>query len=180
MYINFKQLAKYNLDMTDLGALLAIKQKDWEIFAERVFQSHQDNIIQKLLDSKLIQPLKSKSGYQLSNLGKSALKSLEIANLDDSHKEQFQKLVEAYQAVGQEAKLGNLKKGLQYFVDFMSQSDVEFDVILNVVEDYLQENLREPMYLRKLETLIFKPSNVYSTKFKLEESKLYQLIKAKQ
>ena len=178
MYINFPLLKSKGLDITHLGALIAIKQKDWELFSEQLFQSHKDNIIDLLLAQGYIQPLKSKSGVSISKSGTALLKSLEIAGLNEEHKEQYVKFVEAYTAAGlPKEKLGNTKRGLEYYVAFVSETNYSFEEIYSTIESYIEENSREPVYVRKLSELFFKAQNPYATRFTLSDSKLYGLVR---
>ena len=178
MYINFNLLFEKKLTLQHLGALIAIKQKDWELFSEQLFQSHKDNIIDLLLTQGYIQTLKSKSGVSISKSGTALLKSLEIAGLNEEHKDQYAKFVEAYTAAGlPKEKLGNTKRGLEYYVAFVSETNYSFEEIYSTIESYIEENSREPVYVRKLSDLLCKQDNVYSTRFDLSKSKLYNLIK---
>lgn len=178
MYINFPLLVKSDLDMIALGTLLAIKQKDFDFYCEILNNNQQDNSWQKLLNLGYIEPLKSKSGYKVSKSGENLIKGLEIANLEEIHKEQYKTFVDSYLSLGlSKDKLGNTKRGLTYYIAFLAESGFSYEDILATIEDYLDSNSREPIYIRKLSDLFCKQDNVYSTKFDLSKSKLYSLCK---
>jgi hypothetical protein len=182
MYINFSLLKSKGLNIRHLGILLAIKQKEFDLYKELFapvdtpFWFAEE--IDKLLDLSYIQTLKSKSGVSISKSGTALLKSLEIAGLNEEHKDQYAKFVEAYTAAGlPKEKLGNTKRGLEYYVAFVSETNYSFEEIYSTIESYIEENSREPVYVRKLSDLLCKQDNVYSTRFDLSKSKLYNLIK---
>lgn len=177
MYINFPLLAESKLNMDDLGFLLAIKQKDIDKYCE-LYCLHKDSIINLYLQKQLIEPLKKKNEYRLSKSTENLLKSLEIASLEEIHKVQYKTFVDCYLSLGlSKDKLGNTKRGLTYYIAFLAESGFSYEDILATIEDYLESNSREPIYIRKLSDLFCKQDNVYSTKFDLSKSKLYSLCK---
>jgi hypothetical protein len=176
MYINFEYLNKqweyYEFGYIDYLLLVAVAQKEVETFR------YEDEVLGERLNFLVvkgyIEPLKSKSGYKVSSKGNNVLRDSQIAEITDRAKQVYISLIKTYEAFNREGKVGNKKRGLRYFANFMSETDFEHDDIILAVEEWLRETPEQ--FVNKLDLLVFKPQNVYTTKFKLEESKLYTLV----
>jgi len=177
MYINYKQLHTQGLDIKDLGLLIAIKQKDLELYKELFSFIPIENSILVLSKRGFIEPLKSGKGFKPTKAATAFLRTLSIVDLTDEFKGHYVALKQLYLANGYNDKLGSDKKGLQYYCSFIAETGYAPEKVYKVVEDYLESNSREPKYIRSLQNLIFKADNVFSVKFSLDSSKLYSLCK---
>ena len=173
MYINFEVLKKHGLSPNDLITLLAIKQKeDEELICSLNPSSDEDGEL-VLVKEGFIEKMK-KVGFKVTKKATTLLRDIEIAEVTDSSKEGYASLIKLYESVGRKDKVGNKKRGLRYFSTFLATTDFPSDKIYEAVNEYLNDN--EHQYTRKLDELVYKPSNVYATKFKLEDSKLYTIV----
>lgn len=100
------------------------------------------------------------------------LKDCQIAGISDESKGLAQDLIEMYENNGK--KVMNKKKVLELLSWFLSETNFSHKTIISVVENYLLTT--QPKYISELHNLIWKPENVFSTKWTLSNSKLYGLI----
>tara|TARA_S200002703_G_scaffold118613_1_gene104278 strand:+ start:812 stop:1354 length:543 start_codon:yes stop_codon:yes gene_type:complete len=174
MYINFEYLNKQEFDYTDFLILIAINQKDLSSFVHNCDESI-DETLEHLGEKGYIERFKSKEGYKLTQKGRKILREVEIADISEDVNELFVRLKDRYIANNRENKLGSQKKALKYLANFVAETNFSYDNIVDAVEEYLVDT--PDKFTSKLENLIFKPANIYSTKFKLEECKLHTLVK---
>lgn len=175
MYINFQILNKHGLSPNDLLTLIAIKQKESEELICSLNPSSDDEGQLTLVANGLIAPTK-KIGFKITKEGTAFLRDLGVAEVTEDGKELYADLIRLYHSYEFGSKVGSKTKGLKYFSQFLAQTNFTDDQIKNAVDLYLG-NVSDLKYVRPLDKLVFKPDNVYSTKFKLEESKLAELLK---
>lgn len=91
----------------------------------------------------------------------------------------LQTLKESYEKLGADKSyIKGGQKILKYISDFLYSRPTEYDetMIKAVIYAYTSQFESDLKYLRKMDTLIFKPQNVYSTKFNVESSPLHEFI----
>lgn len=88
-------------------------------------------------------------------------------------------LKSAYERIG--AEKTHIKGGdkiLGYISDFLHSRVTDYDerMVKAVIEAYVSQFEDDIKYLRRMDTLIFKPTNVYSTKFNVDSCPLHEFI----
>lgn len=91
----------------------------------------------------------------------------------------YDTLKTAYEKIG--AEKTHIKGGdkiLGYISDFLHSRPTDYDerMITAVIEAYTGQFENDLKYLRRMDNLIFKPSNVYSTKFNVDSCPLHEFI----
>lgn len=175
MYINFDYLSQKDISSDTLMVLLAVKQKETNHpFFDTVMVECQLTTLEEL---ELIETMKSKKGeYKLTKKGRALIRDLQIANVSPEAKSCVASMVESYKAFGLGDKIGSKPKSIAYVSQILSMG-YSCEDLLEAVEAYLESKKgQEREFIAYLEKLIFKPSNMYSTKFKPEESRLLQYI----
>jgi len=185
MYINFEVLKKSGLNLDELAALLAIRQKTTDAFHD--FKEHHlkddeevdflGEAVVTLLEKELVTPIKSGKGFKMLKKGTTLVRYLEIANLTSEIKEQYASLKLAYISAGLDKKLGKTSVGLKYYANFLGESGFTHDQAYRAVEEHIEERSSEPEFTKQLHNLICEPQNRFSTRFDLEDSKLYSICK---
>ena len=72
-----------------------------------------------------------------------------------------------------EKDIGNKKKTKMYIAEFRVHSGIEKNELAHLMSQFLNDEANM-LYNNKLEFALFKSSNLYQTKFNLDESRLWQ------
>lgn len=178
MYINFGYLNKLREEKEfgyiDYLLLIAINQKNLSEF-EDGSDFGKKHGISFLEENGYIEKYKTTDGYKVLPKGKTVLRRLALADSNEVADETFAKIVLTYKAYGYNNKLKAKAKGLRFFNQFMAETNYNPDDIVDAVEEYLDTT--ESTFVNNIDTLVFKPSNVYATRFNIEESKLNIIVK---
>jgi len=176
MYINTELLDKKGIEWrnNDLIVLQVINQKSNEVLDERCKDAL--NRVYKLGYLKFIKGTKGQTNYEkvrINPQGKEFLRQLEIPDITEASKHLTKRLIEIYENHNKE--YGNEKKISTLVAWFLAETGIPAKEVFKQVENYLLET--PPKYIMKLENLIHKKDHVYQTKWKMENSKLYELCK---
>ncbi len=184
MYFNTKLLKEKEMNLPQLAALQLFKQNGSEsedVSGDIAILMKKDVENLKIFaDAGLISHVKAKKNQtefhtvRLSDKGKELLDALTTPKIEDGDIKMCEYLCEKYIEGGEDRKVGNRKKVLQYCAEFrgltcMTHRQMYYLCILF---------LREYQYTKVLENIFFvRAKNIYG-KFKdnLEDSKLYQFF----
>lgn len=178
MYINFEIAKKRGLSPTDVVNLQLISQNK----TENLFSIINENISLSTLDKYqqlgyiTLVKAKNKSDsiqnrVRLSKSGHEILEDLQVPEINDDDLQLYNWLEKTYQKEGKE--LGNRKKTKLYIALFRVNSGIDRNKLALLCKTFMNDSSQFE-WSKKLEFLFFKPGNVFSVKFDLEQSKLYQ------
>jgi hypothetical protein len=108
---------------------------------------------------------------RLSTKGNDLLEDLQVPEINDDDLQLYNWLEKTYQKEGKE--LGNRKKTKLYIALFRVNSGIDRNKLALLCKAFMNDSSQFE-WSKKLEFLFFKPGNVFSVKFDLEQSKLYQ------
>lgn len=164
------------LSDSDFVTLLMVKDKAWNALYER-HGDCQNLMVRGWLDT--VKPKKGQSEvetYRLSKKAKAFLIDLEVPELTEERKQVARSLISLYQEHNLEEKIGNRRKVLRDVCWFMAETDAGELTIVTSVDDYLSATT-DKSYVKKLENLIHELPNAFATKYQIENSYLYTLIR---
>ena len=178
MYINFEIAKKRELSPTDVVNLQLIYQNK----TENLFEVINENIPLSTLDRYqnlgyiTLVKAKNKSDsiqnrVRLSTKGYELLEDLQVPEINDDDLQLYNWLEKTYQNEGKE--IGNRKKTKLYIALFRANSGIDRNKLALLCKAFMNDSSQFE-WSKKLEFLFFKPGNVFSVKFDLEQSKLYQ------
>jgi hypothetical protein len=108
---------------------------------------------------------------RLSSKGNDLLEDLQVPQINDDDLQLYEWLERTYQKEGKE--LGNRKKTKLYIALFRVNSGIDRNKLALLCKAFMNDSSQFE-WSKRLEFLFFKPGNVFSVKFDLEQSKLYQ------
>jgi len=178
MYINFNYLKSKDINPIEFVTLVCIRQMKWE--PERVDDLAlvlTDEIEEKFTERGYITKIKGKkkdlelSKFRLTSKGNKFLDNAQTPNITEETLKIFDWVKKVYLAEGKE--IGNQKKCKSYIAQFAKESGIVRNHLAHLIKSFLFSE-SEMEYSHKLEYLFFKGSSVFSTKFDLHQSRLYQ------
>jgi hypothetical protein len=180
-YFNFEQIKKNGLGLKDVVLLQFLFQNSFEDLSETLKKFKKE--LQKAEKKgfvKINKTPKSKSiyhRYRLSKKGSDLYKSIQLKDVEPEDISLCDYLSDLW--ISYDLKVGNKSKCVKYLAQFFAETGFSRRAVFNAVRDYYLEDMYRAdkmKYVPKLDNFIWKPSNVYSNKFKLEESRLYEYI----
>lgn len=175
MYVNFPLLASYNLTPEDVVVLQAISQNKIEDnsilineICVRLYFYEEQGLV------KYIKGTKKDSKFKLiriSDKGSKILDSLEIPEIEEEDLQIFEWLESIYKKEGKE--IGNTKKTKLNISLFKKNSGIVRNHLAYLCKSFISDE-KEIEYSQRLEYLFFKPSNVFTVRFDINSSRLYQ------
>lgn len=188
-------LEKESINPTILGALMFIKLNSsptefvTEVIRDKLFKFElPDNeegfaYPAKLLEERgLIKYIKSGKKdpwyrVRLSDKGEKILKEMNQKPLHESAQMMMDYITQEYKRVGAENLVRGGDKLLSRISDFLYYKEVYTErMIRAVVKAYVNQFEYDRTYMNNMETLIFKPTNVYATKWIPDDSPLCKFI----
>lgn len=178
MYINFQLAKTKGLTPTDVANLQLISQNKteslWEIITETVSLQTLDRY-QKLGYITLVKAKNKGDTIQnrvrLSPKGSELLEDLQVPEVNSEDLMLYDWLEATYKK--EDKEIGNRKKTKLYIALFRSHSGIDRNKLALLCKTFMNDSSQFE-WSKKLEFLFFKPGNVFSVKFDLEQSKLYQ------
>lgn len=169
MYINHKYLKNSDLEWQDVLILQLVKQGDGGILFKEQYELLLDEGYLTLIRGKKSDSENLK--LRLGDRGKEFLDNLEEAETLEEDSVVFEWLCDIYKKLGKE--IGSKKKTLSYIKDFRVKSGIDKNRLINLCSTFVgDENQME--YSNILQNVFFKPTNVYTTRFSLEDSRLWK------
>ena len=178
MYINFQLAKTKELTPTDVANLQLISQNKteslWEIITETISLQTLDRY-QKLGYISLVKAKNKGDTIQnrvrLSPKGSELLEDLQVPEVNSEDLMLYDWLEATYKK--EDKEIGNRKKTKLYIALFRSHSGIDRNKLALLCKTFMNDSSQFE-WSKKLEFLFFKPGNVFSVKFDLEQSKLYQ------
>jgi len=177
MWINFKLLEQKGMTPQDLLMLQAIKQNKGEDLSRVILElGGRDEYLSSLVDMKVLKVVKGKKSDALQKLvrldvaGEGLLEDVTTALVEEQDLILFQWLEKIYRSQGKE--IGNRKKGKRFLAQFRAESGITGNNLAILCKAFLDDD-SAAQWSQKLEYLFFKAPNVFTVKFDLGESKLY-------
>ncbi len=176
MYINVKLLEQYKLNLYQHSVLCLLRQNKFEDQSE-LLQEYENALIY-FRDNNLLEEIKSKSKtesiYKRLRTTKKAneiLDNISTADIDEDSLKIFEWVKAVYLKEGKE--LGNMKKCKQFIAQFSKESGITKNSLAFLIQSFLSDE-REFEFSQRLEYLFFKGASVFSVKFDLHQSRLFQ------
>ena len=178
MYINFQLAKTKGLTPTDVANLQLISQNKteslWEIITETVSLQTLDRY-QNLGYITLVKAKNKGDTIQnrvrLSTKGSELLEDLQVPEVNSEDLMLYDWLEATYKK--EDKEIGNRKKTKLYIALFRSHSGIDRNKLALLCKTFMNDSSQFE-WSKRLEFLFFKPGNVFSVKFDLEQSKLYQ------
>jgi hypothetical protein len=178
MYINFEIAKKRGLSPTDVVNLQLISQNKTEKLEEIITNNIPLSVLNWYQELEYVTLVKAKNKsdsiqnrIRLSSKGNDLLEDLQVPQINDDDLQLYEWLEKTYQKEGKE--LGNRKKTKLYIALFRVNSGIDRNKLALLCKAFMNDSSQFE-WSKKLEFLFFKPGNVFSVKFDLEQSKLYQ------
>lgn len=178
MYINFEIAKKRGLSPTDVVNLQLISQNKTDKLEEIITDNIPLSVLNWYQELEYVTLVKSKNKrdsiqnrIRLSPKGNDLLEDLQVPQVNDDDLQLYNWLERTYQKEGKE--LGNRKKTKLYIALFRVNSGIDRNKLALLCKAFMNDSSQFE-WSKRLEFLFFKPGNVFSVKFDLEQSKLYQ------
>lgn len=178
MYVNFNLLLSKEVTPMDVMLLVACQQnQNGESFEALSKFFNFTDAIDHNLEKGYIEFIKGKKGddqlkkLRISKKGKDLLSDLETPEVTQDDLVIYDWLESIYKESNK--VVGNRKKTKLYIACFRTQSQIEKNCLAYLCQTFIgdSDNME---YNQKLEYMFFKPDNIYSTRFDLEQSRLYK------
>ena len=179
MYINFKLARSKGINVGDIMILQMCKQQKFEDLSENleIICSKDEKHLQRLIDSGYVSLIKGKvtepvwKKARITSKGQEVLDVLETPEITEEDLVLFDWAKRVYEKRGKE--VGNAKDTKKFIALFRSHSSITGNNLAKLIKAFLDDESCQ-QYSHKLESVFFKPSNVFQVKFDLENSWLYQ------
>lgn len=183
MAINVQYLEKKGLEPYDLMVMELIAQNASEDMLDILLLYVNDECLKRLLAFEIITTVKKKrkadhdfTVMRLSKKGKTILLDGRKTGYTEEDAQLFEYLEQLYNSV--EKKIGNPERVKELIAWFRVEGQFSRKQIYRAIQYYMrvQEDQDHGKYIASLENLIWKADNLFSTKWKLAGSRLYQFI----
>lgn len=178
MYVNFEIAKKRGLSPTDVVNLQLISQNKTDKLEEIITDNIPLSVLNWYQELEYVTLVKAKNKsdsiqnrIRLSSKGNDLLEDLQVPQINDDDLQLYNWLEKTYQKEGKE--LGNRKKTKLYIALFRVNSGIDRNKLALLCKAFMNDSSQFE-WSKRLEFLFFKPGNVFSVKFDLEQSKLYQ------
>jgi len=175
MYINLTLAESYGLVPEDIVVLQIIYQNKFEDHADllenvctNLLKYENQGFIKYIVGTKKSSPFKL---VRLSDKGNRILEEIQVAGVTNDDLDLYQWLEATYKKEGKD--IGNAKKTKAFISQFRVNSGIERNHLAYLCSKFIQDE-KEMEYSQRLEYLFFKPANLFSVKFDIEGSRLYQ------
>ena len=178
-YINFNLLTEKGYDYIDALVLQMCKQMKFEDISQHLMalSNYEVEFLLRYEDIGLVTFIKGSpkdnmfQKARLTKEGQKLLDSLEVASITEEDEKIWDWLAAYYKKIGKQ--VGNTKKGKRYLAQFRLDSGINRNKLVYLCKSFIDDESRME-YSIVLEYVFFKPFNVYSTRFSLEDSKLWK------
>lgn len=178
MYINFGMLDARGLTAQNLILLQMCKQNKFEDLSGFIEKRFDELDFLLLEERELIEYIKPKkkddTKYQLARISKKGnelLSDLETPEITEEDLTVWNWLSESYKKAGKQ--VGNSKKGKLWLAQFRVESGITRNHLVKLCSEFLYDEKCQE-YSFRLDYVFFRPANVFTTRFDINESKLWQ------
>lgn len=177
MYINYKLLNSRQLEPLDFMFLLAVKSNKTEDNSAVIGHYFKD-VLEKFRNTNLITFVKPKNKSQtdcntvrLTTVGNDWVDDLTTTEIIEDDIKLFNWLEGVYKSMDKEA--GNKRKCKNFIAQFRVNSGISKNHLAFLCKTFINDE-KEIEFSQKLEFLFFKGANLFSTKFDIYQSRLFQ------
>lgn len=182
-YFNIDLLYKHKLSIDDLLTMQLVSQNTIEDRENEL----KDRDFSNLLKYDMLSIIKGKSKKEtdvrrtrLSKKGKEIYSELQIKDITEEDIQFFEYVKSLWKNIDKE--IGNELQCKKLIAQFFADTGYSRKSVYTVIKDYYlpekTEDEEKIKYIPKLENFIWKPTNIYSTTFKVQESQLYAYIQS--
>lgn len=178
MYINFNVVKFMGYSPSDVFNLQIIFQNRTESLEELILESVSNDTLMSYSDKGLVTFIKEKNKkdtlanrVRIAPNGSELLSTFQIPEVNEDDLKLYDWLESVYKSENKE--IGNRKKTKVFIALFRVNSGIDRNKLAYLCKVFMNDTSQFE-WSRVLEYLFFKPANMYSTKFDLEESKLYK------
>lgn len=154
-----------------------------QLARQQKFEDHSGDLepysieLELLMDAGYLKKVKGKkkdlevAKYRITKEGDTLLSNIETPDITEEDLVLFEWIKGVYKEMGKE--LGNQKKTKMYIAMFRTQSGIDKNKLARLMSTFVSDEMNME-FNNILEYAFCKPKNVYSTKFVLEDSRLYR------
>lgn len=176
-YTNFEILEKSDLEAEDLILLTACRQNRTEGLGSIIGKRFGKSKLWVLEQKGFIEYIKGKKGQsdfdkvRITSKGQDFLDDVETPGVTNDDLKLYEWLELEYKSSGR--IIGNRKKTKLYISLFRVHSQIDRNRLAFLCDTFLRDD-DKMKYSQKLEYMFFKPPNVFTSRFDIEESRLYK------
>jgi hypothetical protein len=178
MYINLKYLESKNISLNEFVLLQLIKQNKVEDLSKNIEPLFTSEIEQKFSEMSLIEYVKAKNKsqtkFELIRTTKKAneiLDNTEIADMSEEIVVLYDWVKNIYLSKGKQ--VGNQKRSKMMLAQFSKESQITKNCLAFLLRTFIEDEEQQE-YSHNLQYLFFKGESLFSVKFDLNSSRLYQ------
>lgn len=183
MYLNTKFISKKGLILKDIINLQLIHQNKTEDMSTLIELEIHPRDLNIYLEDGYIHYVKAKKANQnplellrLTDRGKKTLDNAQTPLVTEDSLKIFEWVRSIYVNSGKE--IGNQKKCKIYIEEFSKESGIYQNELALLIKTFLDDE-KEFEFSQKMEFLFFKGSSLYSTRFDINQSRLFQYYEKK-
>lgn len=170
MFINLEILNKKDLSLHEIALLQVIKQNKLNDCSEFIKNNLAEETKSKFESLALIDYTK-KGKMNTTKKGNEWLEDVGTAEVTEDSLRIFEWIKNIYLFQGK--SLGNQKKTKTFIAQFSAESGIEKNCFAFLIQTFVNDE-KEMEYSKVLQYLFFKGDSVFSTRFDLHGSRLYQ------
>jgi hypothetical protein len=178
MYVNVNLLKSRNLSLHEFAVLSLLRQNKFENNIDLLEKECNIDVLKKFNDLGLIEQVKRKNKAQnelelirTTKKGNEWLDDINTAEICEDSLKIYNWIAEIYRQSGKE--LGNQKKTKQFVAQFSKESGIEKNSLAFLIQSFVNDESQFE-WSKVLQFLFFKGDSVFSVRFDLHSSRLYQ------
>jgi hypothetical protein len=178
MYINFEIAKKRGLSPTDVVNLQLISQNKTESLEDVITDNIPLSVLNWYQELEYVTLVKAKNKSEaiqkrirLSPKGNDLLEDLQVPQINDDDLRIFEWVKSIYIKEGKE--IGNEKRTKMYIAQFSKESGITQNSLAFLIKTFLSDE-KEFTYSQKMQYLFFKGESLFSTRFDISSSRLFQ------
>jgi DNA-binding PadR family transcriptional regulator len=178
MYINFELAKTKGLTPTDVVNLQLISQNKTENLEGIIFDNIPLRILHSYQEQELVTLIKAKNKSEsihnrvrLTPKGHALLEDLQVPEVNEDDLRIFEWVKSIYIKEGKE--IGNEKRTKMYIAQFSKESGITQNSLAFLIKTFLSDE-KEFTYSQKMQYLFFKGESLFSTRFDISSSRLFQ------
>lgn len=178
MYINVELLKSRNLSLCEFAVLSLLRQNKFENNFHILESELNTDVLKKFEDLNLIEQVKRKNKAQTeiellrtTKKGNEWLDDISTAEVCEDSLKIYQWIENIYLRTGRE--IGNKKKTKQFISQFSKESGITKNHLAFLIRSFINTD-SEFEWSKKLQFLFFKGESLFSVRFDLNGSRLYQ------
>lgn len=176
MYINTKILEHYKLSLTTFSVLCLLRQNKFED-QSKILESYNGDL-DILNGLGCLEEVKAKNKKQnpfervrCTQKGQEIIDNVSTAEIDEDSLKIFEWVKSIY--LNSSKEIGNSKKCKQYVAQFSKESGIVRNCLAYLIQTFLNDE-KEFEFSQRMEYLFFKGSSVFSVRFDINQSRLFQ------